>query len=150
MCVGSRISVGLHLRARVFNVRVFVANVCVRRGAVCGLSWRGGDVRQLLLGPTSAFAVGVTWTSRTMTAPWAARHSHTSVVDAAGAIYVIGGIDIYSGDTDFNDVWLSTHGGARPDVESGRVMPQGVMQGVLGRYLGVLSGTQEYSGVLEG
>jgi hypothetical protein len=34
------------------------------------------------------------------------------VVDAAGAIYVIGG---YDGTTYFNDVWVSTDGGARPD-----------------------------------
>ena len=40
-----------------------------------------------------------------MTAPWAARRYHTSVVDAAGAIYVIGGL--------YNDVWASTDGGAR-------------------------------------
>jgi hypothetical protein len=47
-----------------------------------------------------------------MTAPWAARYWHTSVVDAAGAIYVIGG---YGGTgTYFNDVWVSTDGGARP------------------------------------
>ena len=45
-----------------------------------------------------------------MTAPWAARYSHTSVVDAAGAIYVIGGTG--SG-TLFQDVWASIDGGAR-------------------------------------
>ena len=46
-----------------------------------------------------------------MTAPWAARHFHTSVVDAAGAIYVIGG---YGGTlTYYKDVWVSTDGGAR-------------------------------------
>jgi hypothetical protein len=44
-----------------------------------------------------------------MTAPWAARRFHTSVVDAAGAIYVIGGL----GTTNYNDVWASTDGGAR-------------------------------------
>jgi hypothetical protein len=35
------------------------------------------------------------------------------VVDAAGAIYVIGGQG--SGNTYYNDVWVSTDGGARPD-----------------------------------
>ena len=44
----------------------------------------------------------------TASAPWAARYGHTSVVDAAGAIYVIGGYG-----TDYlNDVWVSTVGGA--------------------------------------
>jgi hypothetical protein len=55
-----------------------------------------------------ASAAGVTWTSRTLKAEWAARAHHTSVIDAAGAIYVIGG------DSNFlNDVWASTDGGAR-------------------------------------
>ncbi len=48
-----------------------------------------------------------------MTAPWAARYGHTTVIDAAGAIYVIGGYS-YSG-TYLHDVWVSTDGGARPD-----------------------------------
>jgi hypothetical protein len=33
----------------------------------------------------------MTWTSRTLKAEWAARAWHTTVVDAAGAIYIIGG-----------------------------------------------------------
>ncbi len=46
-----------------------------------------------------------------MTAPWAGRGFHTSVIDAAGAIYVIGGRG--TGDnTYYNDVWKSTDGGA--------------------------------------
>ena len=67
-----------------------------------------------------------------MTAPWAARFGHTTVVDAAGAIYVIGG---YGNGTFYSDVWVSTDGGARPD--------SGV--GWSGGTLGVLEG-----GVLEG
>ncbi len=59
---------------------------------------------------------GVTW-SRTGSAPWAGRYSHTSVIGAAGAIYVIGGEG--SGDTYFNDVWVSADGGARPDSRRG-------------------------------
>ncbi len=55
-------------------------------------------------------AAGVTWTSRTLAAQWAGRYAHTSVIDAAGAIYVIGGRD---GGTYFQDVWVSTDGGAR-------------------------------------
>ena len=47
------------------------------------------------------------------------------MVDAAGAIYVIGG---YSG-TFFKDVWVSTDGGARPD-SVGEVL-KGVLEGVL-------------------
>jgi hypothetical protein len=45
-----------------------------------------------------------------MTAPWAARYGHTSVIDAAGAIYVIGGAD---GRNYLNDVLVSTDGGAQ-------------------------------------
>ncbi len=56
---------------------------------------------------------GVTWTCRTSSAPWAARRDHTSVIDAAGAIYVLGG---YNGGSNlYNDVYVSTDGGARPD-----------------------------------
>jgi hypothetical protein len=58
-----------------------------------------------------------------MTAPWAARSGHTSVVDAAGAIYVIGG----EGNSLFNDVWASTDGGSRPD--SVRGWPGGYSRG---------------------
>jgi hypothetical protein len=41
------------------------------------------------------------------------------VVDATGAIYVIGGVG--GGTTYFNDVWVSTDGGARPDSVQGMV-----------------------------
>ncbi len=57
-----------------------------------------------------ALAAGVTWTTRTTSAPWAARTQHTSVIDAAGAIYVIGGYG--SGGTIKNDVYVSADGGA--------------------------------------
>ncbi len=43
-------------------------------------------------------------------APWAGRRSHTTVIDAAGAIYVIGGMN--GGSAFFNDVFVSTDGGA--------------------------------------
>ncbi len=46
------------------------------------------------------------------------RQGHTSVIDAAGAIYIIGGED--GDDADFNDVWASTDGGARPNSVQGR------------------------------
>ncbi len=55
----------------------------------------------------------MTWTSRTTSAPWAARARHASVIDAAGAIYVIGGY--------YQDVWVSPNEGARPDSVGGVV-----------------------------
>ncbi len=63
-----------------------------------------------------------TFTNRALKAEWAGRLGHTSVIDAAGAIYVIGGF----GSTYFQDVWASTNGGAR--------------RGTLGYYMGVLQG----------
>ncbi len=82
----------------------------------------------------ACLGAGVTWTCRTANAPWGERAWHTSVIDAAGAIYVIGG---YSG-TYFQDVWASTDGGARPDS----------VQGWSGGYTGwVLTG---YSGCTQG
>jgi hypothetical protein len=70
----------------------------------------GGHVCMFAFAPSAgspASAAGVTWTSRTTRAPWAGRQGHTSVVDAAGAIYVIGGAGngIY-----YKDAW--TNGGA--------------------------------------
>ncbi len=55
---------------------------------------------------------GATFTSRTTSAPWAVRAGHTSVIDAAGAIYVIGGYGGSNGGTYLQDVWASTDGGA--------------------------------------
>jgi hypothetical protein len=55
-------------------------------------------------------AAGAMWSCRTAGAPWAGREGYTSVVDAAGAIYVIGGEGING--ILFNDVWVSTDGGA--------------------------------------
>jgi hypothetical protein len=52
------------------------------------------------------------WRCRTASAPWAGRYGHTSVIDAAGAIYVIGGFDSDRTLTLYNDVWKSTDGGA--------------------------------------
>jgi hypothetical protein len=81
-----------------------------------------------------------------MAAGWAARAGHTTVIDAAGAIYVIGG---YNGTTFFNDVLVSTDGGAPPDY----------VRAVVGRYTGWVlrwyyggyyRGTTGGCGVLEG
>ena len=52
----------------------------------------------------------MTWSNRTLAALWAGRCGHTSVIDAAGAISVIGGIQGTS--KWFNDVHVSTDGGA--------------------------------------
>ncbi len=54
---------------------------------------------------------GTTWTLVIASAPWAARFGHTSVVDAAGAIYVLGGRD--GNNAYLKDVWASTDQGAR-------------------------------------
>ena len=62
-----------------------------------------------------AFAAGRTFSSRTLKAGWAARSYHTSVVDASGAIYVLGD----DGGTYYNDVWASTDGGARAGLGRG-------------------------------
>jgi hypothetical protein len=56
-----------------------------------------------------ALAAGVTWALVIAKAPWAAREGHSSVIDAAGAIYVIGG---WNYPTFYQDVWKSTDGGA--------------------------------------
>ncbi len=63
-------------------------------------------------------AAGVTWKLVIAHAPWPARYWHTSVIDAAGAIFVIGG---WSGFTYYRDVWVSTDGGARPDSRTAGV-----------------------------
>ncbi len=109
-------------RACVFHVGVFDA--FVPRSAVRVLSWHGGDRRYLQRCPprvracvcaisrvSRALAAGVTWTNRSSNAQWAARFGHTSVIDAAGAIYVLGG---FGGDSVgyYADVWKSTDGGA--------------------------------------
>ncbi len=80
-------------------------------------------------------AAGVTWTRVSASAPWAARRGHTSVIDAAGAIYVLGG---RSGgfSTYYNDVWKSIDGGAHR-TRAGAVE---VLPGVLGGTRGVLAG----------
>jgi hypothetical protein len=87
-------------------------------------------------------------------APWAGRFGHTSVVDAAGAIYVIGG---YGDGTFFADVWVSTDGGARAGLRQWggrggytRGVLQGYYRGLMvqhGGTAGVRAGT---NGVLTG
>ena len=83
-------------------------------------------------------AAGVTWTCRTAKAEWAGRSDHTSVVDAAGAIYVIGGAGGH--DNSLEDVWASTDGGARAGLGQ-----RGVVGGSTGwGTRGVPHGTKGY------
>ena len=119
---------GKHLRA---CLRVGVSNDCVcmpRRlcGRCGGTAGAGGinssaggagrpRVRGVRFGAIGfrvmcASAAGRTFANRALKAEWAARYAHTSVVDAAGAIYVLGG---ESNTGYFQDVWASTDGGAR-------------------------------------
>jgi hypothetical protein len=72
------------------------------------------------------------------------------VVDAAGAIYVIGGYG--DGSSSLQDVWVSTDGGARPGLGRGG---GGGVGGTSGYYRGVLSGYHRstqgyYMAVLQG
>jgi hypothetical protein len=57
-------------------------------------------------------AAGATWVRVTEHAAWEVRSAHTSVIDATGAIYVLGGnTGRAAGFKDLNDVWRSTDGG---------------------------------------
>ena len=85
---------------------VFTARPATDGGRACACSFV----------PPAVLAAGVSWTSRTLKAGWAARWGHSTVIDAAGAIYVIGG---RNGTTYFNDVLVSTDGGALPDSVKG-------------------------------
>jgi hypothetical protein len=82
--------------------------VCLRKGCT-GFHCSGIVLLLSAIGRSRAWAAGATWTCVIDSAPWAARWDHTSVIDAAGAIYVIGGTD----GTFFNDVWASTGGGTK-------------------------------------
>ncbi len=94
-----------------------------------------------------ASAAGVTWTSRTAKAQWSARESHTSVIDVAGAIYVIGGLGGGYGHILYEEVWASTDGGARLDSNTPVVPPPPLTgaysrsnQGLLREYFGGTKG----------
>jgi hypothetical protein len=69
------------------------------------------------------------------------------VIDAAGAIYVIGG---RGGGTDYKDVWVSTDGGAQPDSVKGAWSggsQSGYYKGTQRYYMGMLQGY--YGGTTE-
>jgi hypothetical protein len=55
-------------------------------------------------------AAGATWVRVTEHAEWEARSEHTTVIDATGTIYVLGGRK-FAGYKDLNDVWRGTAGG---------------------------------------
>ncbi len=62
-------------------------------------------------------AAGALWTLVTANAPWAGRIYHTSVIDAASSIFVLGGQ--VGSSTDYNDVWRSADQGAARGVSFG-------------------------------
>ena len=62
-----------------------------------------------------ALLTGASWTCMTANATWAVRSEHTSVVDAAGHIYVLGGgNDNGTSYVYYSDVWRSADQGAAP------------------------------------
>ncbi len=149
------LSMGTRVRAFLHSCRhaVSCARVCVERVCLCAhlavvlaLPWHGEDgsacgvrgsrVYVLRLVPavgSPALAAGVTWTSRTTSAPWGGRNSHTSVVDAAGAIYVIGG---WGNAGYYQDVWVSIDRGAWPNSVRGARGGSKAVVGDTKRYLG--------------
>ena len=96
--------------------------VCARDD-VCVLHWCHRSAAHV--------AAGASWATRTASAPWAARYYFTAVIDAAGAIYVIGGNNGTHGPVTLQDVWVSTDGGADRTRAGGG-------GGVLRGYSGVL------------
>jgi hypothetical protein len=80
---------------------------------------------------------GVTWSLVTSNAPWAARSRHTTVIDAAGTMYLIGGVS----DTVYNDVWVSADKGAHRTGGGTQGGTQGVLKGYAKSTTRVLRGT---------
>jgi hypothetical protein len=136
------VRIGTSGRAREASERVYVcaAALCApshRTASTCGINSsaraaRCGRACVVAVGATGRVsrvsAAGITWTSRTLAAEWDPRFGSTSVVDAAGAIYVIGGSSTRG--AYYRDVWASTNGGARPDSVQGDV--RRVLELVLG------------------
>jgi hypothetical protein len=87
---------------------------------------------------------GATWTRVIASARWAARYLHTTVINAAGAIYVIGGS---SSSAYLNDVWVSTDAGA----DGAGALLAGLLVRTVGVLAGVLQGyCRGTAGVLQG
>jgi hypothetical protein len=109
-------------RAHTYNVCV---RACVRACVRILTIYMYGHVSVRLCHRSVArVAAGFNWTLVIAKAPWNARFGHTAVVDAAGAIYVLGGKDSKS--ILYKDVWVSSDGGA--DRTRGY---SGVLDGVL-------------------
>jgi hypothetical protein len=89
------------------------------------------------IGRVARVAAGFNWTSRTTSAPWGPRAAHTTVIDAAGAVYVLGGYFDYQNIYYLSEVWASTDGGVR---ETG--LPR--VHGGGGGYERVRTGTNGY------
>jgi hypothetical protein len=108
LCHGTHACINACVRACV-RVRARV-RACVRATArTCGIY---SSARDACAARAFDDSLAAGWRCRTASAPWAGRDGHTTVIDAAGAIYVIGGSN-YDGRTFtyFNDVWKSTDGG---------------------------------------
>ncbi len=120
---------------------------CVCTAVTGGINSSAGRACAFVFGAigrvSRAPAAGVTWASRTLKAPWAGRAGHTTVIDAAGAIYVLGGVGggIYADESNvcsshrLQDVWASTDGGARAGLRQRgvvRVGTSGVLRGTTG------------------
>jgi hypothetical protein len=88
-------------------------------------------------GTQGAPPAGVTWSLVTSNAPWAARELYTTVIDAAGAIYLIGGEGCATRYCD--DVWVS--------ADKGADRTQGC---TIGGYSRVLKGSQWIPGATQG
>ena len=110
--------------------------MCLPRGCtgIPSRAWTGGIYGSACDGRMrglSSLAAGVTWTLVIAKAPWAARAGHTSVIDAAGAIYVIGG----SSYSQYNDVWVTTDkgvDGTRSVLAGTRLVLAGYYRGACG------------------
>ncbi len=110
-CICVCVCLYIHIYLCVYiSVSIYLTiHICIYRGA-CNA--RMGTLAFLLVvGRSPASAAGVTWKRLIRSAPWDARYYHSTVIDAAGAIYVLGG---YNGGTftHYKDVWMCTPGGA--------------------------------------
>jgi hypothetical protein len=135
VCVCSE---GVCVRRRCVGLLVATAGhfaVCTaRRAAACALAL-GSSVGSRVL------AAGITWTDRETSAPLKGRIGYTTVIDAAGAIYIIGG-GTWDGSIYYQDAWASTDGGARTGLARGCRGDLVGTSGVLPDTTGLLWGTQ--------
>jgi hypothetical protein len=74
--------------------------------------WHSANTRERTQCPRAA---GATWGRVTNYALWEARAGHTTVIDAAGIMYLMGGLNDFNDKSFaafFNDMWISTNKGA--------------------------------------